>query len=66
LGKRGLYSGLKGAERPPLEEMALFWVLSFSDGKHSLLAIAERAKLPFAAISAAAAALENCGLIITA
>jgi aminopeptidase-like protein len=46
--------------------MALFWVLSFSDGKHSLLAIAERAKLPFAAISAAAAALENCGLIITA
>lgn len=65
LGKRGLYSGLKDSKQPALEEMALFWVLSFSDGEHSLLAIAERAKLPFAAVNAAATALERCGLIIT-
>ena len=65
LGKRGLYSGLKGGERPAPEEMALFWVLSYSDGHHSLLAIAERAKLPFAAVNAAAAVLERYGLITT-
>ena len=35
-------------------EKALLWVLNQSDGKHSLLDIAERAGLPFASICRAA------------
>ena len=37
--------------------MALLWVLNLSDGRHSLLDIAERAEMPFTAIRAAADAL---------
>ena len=34
--------------------MALLWVLNLSDGQHDLLAIAERADLPFGAVREAA------------
>ena len=34
--------------------MALLWVLNLSDGRHSLLDIAERAEMPFTAVRAAA------------
>jgi aminopeptidase-like protein len=43
--------------------MAMLWVLNFSDGKHSLLDIAERSKLPFSVIERAAAQLETAGLL---
>jgi aminopeptidase-like protein len=56
LGRRGLYDGTA-------DRMALLWVLNLSDGRHSLLDIAERAGLPFAAIVAAAAALRDAGLL---
>jgi aminopeptidase-like protein len=63
LGKRGLYrsvgGGLEGRER----ELALLWVLNLSDGRHDLLAIAERAGMSFAAVDEAAGALEEAGLL---
>jgi aminopeptidase-like protein len=60
LGKRGLYRGYPNGG---LEDLALLWVLNLSDGKHSLLDIAERAKLPFAAIKKSTEALVTCGLL---
>ncbi len=43
--------------------MAMLWVLNLSDGSHSLLDIAERSKLPFDTIAAAADALHDHGLL---
>jgi len=43
--------------------LVLLWVLNLSDGKHSLLDIAERADVPFAEVQSAAAALVECGLL---
>lgn len=63
LGKRGLYEGLNaGAERRE-HELALLWVLNLSDGRHSLLHIAERASLPFPVIQRAATALAATDLL---
>lgn len=52
LGKRGLYGSLGGTSKDA--EMALLWVLNFADGENTLLDIAERAELPFAAVREAA------------
>lgn len=41
----------------------LAWVLNFSDGKHNLLAIAERSGLPIADLVDAASRLEAVGLL---
>ena len=62
LGRRGLYRST-GGHAPGAFEHALLWVLSQSDGTHDLLAIAERARLPFEAIEAAAEALQQAGLL---
>jgi aminopeptidase-like protein len=43
--------------------LALLWVLNLSDGHHSLLDIAERARLPFATIAGAAGALLRVELL---
>ena len=61
LGKRGLYGGTTPMAKD--RELALLWVLNLSDGRHSLLDIAERANLPFAAIKDAAAALATTDLL---
>ncbi len=64
LGKRGLYpSG--GARGAGSQLMARLWVLNLSDGQHSLLDIAERADMPFAAIKQAARVLMEGGLLQT-
>ena len=64
LGKRGLYRPIGGQkEAGGFDGMALLWVLSLADGKHSLLDTAERAGMPFAAIRAAADALQETGLL---
>ncbi|WP_044235725.1 DUF4910 domain-containing protein [Haliscomenobacter hydrossis] len=47
LGKRGLYDAIGGDSDQKKLQMAMLWVLNFSDGTMSLLDIAERAKLPF-------------------
>ena len=43
--------------------MARLWVLNLSDGRHSLLDIAERAGLPFRDIKEAARVLFDGGLL---
>ncbi len=63
LGRRGLYAPVGGDREAPAKNMALLWVLNLSDGEHSLLDIAERAKLPFARIRSAAEALGEKGLL---
>jgi aminopeptidase-like protein len=63
LGKRGLYHALGGPAHAPTAEMAMLWVLNFSDGQHSLLDIAERAGLRFDAVRAAAELLRDHGLL---
>jgi aminopeptidase-like protein len=42
----------------------MLWVLNLSDGEHSLLDVAERAKLPFGTVIAAADALHEHGLLL--
>jgi aminopeptidase-like protein len=62
LGRRGLYA-VSGAPDRTSREMAMLWVLNQSDGRTSLLDIAERANLPFDSIRVAAARLEEHGLV---
>jgi aminopeptidase-like protein len=65
LGRRGLYRQLGGTKNAVAEE-AMLWVLNFSDGGHSLLDIATRSGLPFAALSSAAEQLKKAGLLARA
>jgi aminopeptidase-like protein len=65
LGKRGLYRAMGGTNIPDLQ-LALLWVLNLSDGKHSLLTIAERAKMDFRAIRKAADLLLEHELLVAA
>jgi aminopeptidase-like protein len=65
LGRRGLYSAFGSGKDAMTRNMAMLWTLNLSDGRHSLLDIAERADLPFDLISAAASALESHGLLST-
>jgi aminopeptidase-like protein len=62
LGRRGLYRQMGGTDNSALEE-ALLWVLNFSDGKYSLLDIAERSKIAFRDVSEAADMLKKNGLL---
>ncbi|MEJ2227493.1 MAG: DUF4910 domain-containing protein [Alphaproteobacteria bacterium] len=64
LGRRGLYDAIGGAPDAPAKRMAMLWTLNLSDGAHSLLDIAERAELPFAAIHSSARLLQDNGLLI--
>jgi aminopeptidase-like protein len=63
LGKRGLYSSLGGRSDAKDAQLAMLWVLNLSDGTHDLLAIADRARLPFSSVAAAADALHAAGLL---
>jgi aminopeptidase-like protein len=62
LGRRGLYPQVGGpaAER---EQLAMLWVLNQSDGRNSLLDIAERSGIPFASLRASASRLVGAGLL---
>jgi aminopeptidase-like protein len=64
LGRRGLYSALGGDKDGPAKSMAFLWILNLADGRHSLLDIAERARLPFAVVAEAARLLEESGLLV--
>ena len=57
LGRRGLYREI-GAD-----EMAMLWVLNQSDGRHSLLDIAERSELKFESVRKAAELLARHNLL---
>jgi aminopeptidase-like protein len=63
LGRRGLYATMGGQRSAGYDQMALLWILNLTDGRHSLLDIAERAGLPFATIRAAADALLDAELL---
>lgn len=63
LGRRGLYAAIGGGPNREHAEMAMLWTLNLSDGAHSLLAIAERARMPFDAIREAADTLLRHGLL---
>ena len=62
LGRRGLYRALGGADIPDLQ-LAMLWVLNLADGRHDLLAIAERSGLAFDAIAKACDLLEQHALV---
>jgi aminopeptidase-like protein len=64
LGRRGLYAAVGGNAAQPVNQMALLWVLNLSDGKYSLLDIAERSGLAFAVVREAASALQEKGLLV--
>jgi aminopeptidase-like protein len=63
LGKRGLYRMVGETADAGVSEMAMLWVLNQSDGKNSLLDVAERSGMKFAAIQKAAEALEEHKLL---
>ncbi len=62
LGKRNLYRAT-GGHSIGAEINARLWVLNFSDGRHSLLDIAERSRMPFAMIQEAAELLRQGRLL---
>lgn len=66
LGRRGLYAAVGAGKDAWTRNMAMLWALNLSDGRHSLLDIAERADLPFGEIAAAADVLERHGLLAPA
>jgi aminopeptidase-like protein len=63
LGKRGLYGTIGGQSHAAADQTSMLWVLNQSDGRKSLLDVAERAQLPFPDVYAAARALEAAGLL---
>lgn len=63
LGRRGLYASVGGDKDGAARAMAMLWVLNFSDGRHDLLDIAERADMRFAVIAEAAERLVESGLL---
>lgn len=65
LGRRGLYQSTGGTS-PEAEISARLWVLNMSDGRHSLLDIAERSGLSFVLLSEAAQLLLQSGLLAPA
>jgi aminopeptidase-like protein len=65
LGRYGLYRSF-GGHADQLREMAFLWVMSYADGAHSTLDVAQRSGLPFDAIRDAALALEGAGLVTMA
>lgn len=63
LGRRGIYGAIGGSSNKRLDELALLWVLNFSDGSNSLLEIAERSHLAFPVIAQAADLLVDHDLL---
>ena len=66
LGRHGLHRPTGGYPDLPTRQLALLWVLNQSDGTKSLLDIADRSRLPFSVIFAAAADLAGAGLLAEA
>ena len=63
LGRRGLYATTGGDKDGPARAMAYLWVLNLADGSRTLLDLAERARMPYRVILAAARALMGAGLV---
>ena len=63
LGKRGLYRQIGGQKLSQDSEMAIFWMLNFSDGEHSILDISEKSGIKFEILVDAALKLQQNNLI---
>lgn len=65
LGRRGLYPTLGSQKDTNTDQQiaALLWVLSYADGRNTLLDIAERADLPLPMLASAADQLLAAGLL---
>jgi aminopeptidase-like protein len=63
LGRRGLYGAIGGDKALASANMAMLWILNFSDGTYSLLDIAERADMPFEVVQRMAQLLNKHGLL---
>lgn len=63
LGRRGLYSAIGGEQDKKIRELAMLWILNLSDGRHSLLDIAERSSIDFELIKEIADILERHKLL---
>lgn len=63
LGKRGLYRLMGGDRETGFDQMSMLWVLNLSDGRHSLLDIADRSGYDFTEIHRAASALQESRLL---
>jgi aminopeptidase-like protein len=63
LGRRGLYRSLGGTTDASAVEQAIRWTLNLSDGRHTLLDIADRSGLPFPVIRTAADLLTTHALL---
>jgi aminopeptidase-like protein len=62
LGRRGLYGVLGGTARSAAE-LAMLWILNLADGRHDLLAVAERSGLAFTVVAETAERLVDHGLL---
>ncbi len=63
LGKRGLYSAIGGQTDTKKSELAMLWVLNFSDGDYSLLDISRKSGLDFDLIKQTADTLLQFNLL---
>lgn len=63
LGQHGLYESMPEDADVQEFQHAVQWVLNLSDGRHSLLGVAERSGMRFASLCQAAFRLEACDLI---
>ncbi|WP_018181626.1 DUF4910 domain-containing protein [Kaistia granuli] len=63
LGRHCLYAVESKGGVGAAANLPMLWVLSFADGQHSLLDIAERASLPFATLIGAARALQSLEIL---
>jgi len=63
LGRRGLYDTLGGENDKRTAQMALLWMLNYSDGRHSTLDIAEMSGLKIDVLERAASRLADAQLL---
>jgi len=63
LGKRGLYAAIGGDSKSAERQLTMLWLLNLTDGRHTLLEIAQRAGIPFAEALNAARVLVHHDLL---
>jgi len=63
LGRRGLYDDIGGDNDRKSAQLALLWLLSYSDGNHSTLDISEKSGLSLEILDRAAARLQAADLL---
>jgi aminopeptidase-like protein len=64
LGKRGLYSNVGGDHTGKDVQMAMLWMLNYSDGSHTVLDICEKSGLDYNVIQVAIKKLVESKLLI--